>query len=239
MNLYVSNLDYEVTDAMLEQEFSAFGTVKNVKIIKDHETGRSRGFGFVEMSSEDEGQLVIQQLHGAHFAGKPLTVTVARPKPQMGQGEFRGGQNQGGGGRGGYQNRGPRNYSPRSQGGGHGQNQGYNNNGGGYQQRSYGGQQNQGYDNQGGGYNSNQGGGQYANNGYNNNSGGGYGQPAPGGYTNTYQPRSDRPKRPFDAKPRPKKTWDDKPARKPLDEGDNTEGRRSKKFDYNEEDDMF
>lgn len=91
--LYVGNLPYSVDSSELEQMFSAHGTVVSAQIISDRETGRSKGFGFVEMSSEDEAQAAIAAMNGADHNGRPLTVNEARPK------EDRGG---GGGGRGGY-----------------------------------------------------------------------------------------------------------------------------------------
>ena len=91
--LYVGNLSYNITDRELEQMFSQFGTVDSAKVIMDRDTGRSKGFGFVEMSSDSEAQSAISALNGKEFEGRSLTVNEARPK------EDRGGS--GGGGYGG------------------------------------------------------------------------------------------------------------------------------------------
>jgi RNA recognition motif-containing protein len=90
-NLYVGNLPYEVNEEELRELFSAHGEVVSAKVITDRETGRPRGFGFVEMSQEEEAQKAIQSLDGQDFRGRNLKVNVARPR------EPRGG---GGGGRG-------------------------------------------------------------------------------------------------------------------------------------------
>jgi RNA recognition motif-containing protein len=96
MKLYVGNLPYSMTDADLEQLFSQHGTVQSVQIIIDRDTGRSKGFGFVEMGSGDEAQAAIQALHDKEIGGRKLTVNEARPREDRPRG---GG---GGGGRGGY-----------------------------------------------------------------------------------------------------------------------------------------
>jgi len=92
--LYVGNLAYEVTDEELQQLFAQHGAVTSAQIIQDRMTGRSKGFGFVEMSSDQEAQAAITALHGKEFAGRTLTVNEARPR------EERGGGGGGGGGRG-------------------------------------------------------------------------------------------------------------------------------------------
>ena len=97
--LYVGNLTYEVTDSALEQMFAAHGTVQSAQVIMDRDTGRSKGFGFVEMGSDAEAQAAIQALNGKEVEGRSLTVNEARPRPQGSGG------NRGGGGsrdRGGY-----------------------------------------------------------------------------------------------------------------------------------------
>ena len=99
MKLYVGNLPYSMTDADLEQMFAAFGTVQSVQIIIDRDTGRSKGFGFVEMGSSDEGQAAIAALHDKDIGGRKLTVNEARPREERPRG---GGGGGGGGGRGGY-----------------------------------------------------------------------------------------------------------------------------------------
>ncbi len=96
--LYVGNLSYDVTDAALEQLFAAHGTVQSAQVIMDRDTGRSKGFGFVEMGSDQEAQAAIAGLHGKQIEGRTLTVNEARPKEER-PGRGPGG---GGGGRGGY-----------------------------------------------------------------------------------------------------------------------------------------
>lgn len=95
--LYVGNLDYGVTDADLSNLFAAHGTVQSAQVIMDRDTGRSKGFGFVEMKSDQEAQAAIAALNGQSNGGRALTVNEARPKTEGGG---RGGN--GGGGRGGY-----------------------------------------------------------------------------------------------------------------------------------------
>jgi len=95
--LYVGNLDYGVTDSDLEKMFAAFGTVESAQVIMDRDTGRSKGFGFVEMKTDQEAQAAIAGLNGQQSGGRSLTVNEARPKTEGGG---RGGS--GGGGRGGY-----------------------------------------------------------------------------------------------------------------------------------------
>ena len=104
--LYVGNLAYGVTDSTLAQMFEAHGTVQSAQVIMDRDTGRSKGFGFVEMGSDAEAQAAIQALNGSEVEGRALTVNEARPKPEGGGGGGgRGGYGGGGGGgrgRGGY-----------------------------------------------------------------------------------------------------------------------------------------
>src|SRR3954453_4163992 len=95
--LYVGNLSYDVTDSALEQLFAAHGTVQSAQVIMDRDTGRSKGFGFVEMSSDQEAQAAIQALNNQEVDGRRLTVNEAKPKEGGG-----GGRGSGGGGRGGY-----------------------------------------------------------------------------------------------------------------------------------------
>src|SRR5262249_14989814 len=98
--LYVGNLAYQVGDADLEQLFSEFGTVESAQVIQDRDTGRSKGFGFVEMSSEAEAQAAIQGLHDQEVNGRRLTVNEARPREPRsgGGGGYGGGRGRGGGG---------------------------------------------------------------------------------------------------------------------------------------------
>ncbi len=77
--LYVVNLSYSVRDDDLQQQFSAFGNVQSAKVMMERDTGRSKGFGFVEMSSAEEAQAAIEGLHGKNMGGRDLTVNIARP----------------------------------------------------------------------------------------------------------------------------------------------------------------
>ncbi len=97
--LYVGNLSYNVTSSDLEQLCSQYGTVSSAEVIQDRDSGRSKGFGFVQMSSDEEAQAVIGALNGQEHDGRQLTVNEARPKEPR-SGGFGGGG--GGGGRGGY-----------------------------------------------------------------------------------------------------------------------------------------
>jgi RNA recognition motif-containing protein len=81
VNIYVGNLPYTTTDAELQQTFEAYGAVSRTKVITDRETGRSRGFGFVEMATDAEAEAAIEALNGADFSGRRLIVNKARPKP--------------------------------------------------------------------------------------------------------------------------------------------------------------
>jgi RNA recognition motif-containing protein len=104
--LYVGNLSYGVTDSALKELFEAHGTVQSVQIVMDRDTGRSKGFGFVEMGSDAEAQAAIQALNDKEVDGRKLTVNEARPREDRGggRGGFGGGRggSGGGGGRGGY-----------------------------------------------------------------------------------------------------------------------------------------
>ena len=96
MKLYVGNLSFNTSTSDLEQVFGEIGTVESTNIIEDRETGRSRGFGFVEMSTKEEGENAIAALNGKEIDGRELKVNEAKPQ------ESRGGGGGGGGGRGGY-----------------------------------------------------------------------------------------------------------------------------------------
>ncbi|MFL5327650.1 MAG: RNA recognition motif domain-containing protein [Gemmataceae bacterium] len=103
--LYVGNLQYATTDADLSSMFEPHGTVKSAQVIMDRDTGRSKGFGFVEMGTDQEAQAAIAALNGQQVGGRSLTVNEARPKearPGGGGGGGYGGGGGGGGGRGGY-----------------------------------------------------------------------------------------------------------------------------------------
>lgn len=103
--LYVGNLAYGITEGALEQLFAAHGTVQSVQIIMDRDTGRSKGFAFVEMGSDQEAQAAIQALNLQQVEGRALTVNEARPKTEGGgRGGPRGGGG-GGGDRGGFRER--------------------------------------------------------------------------------------------------------------------------------------
>lgn len=98
--LYVGNLSYQATESDLERLFGAHGTVVSAQIIMDRDTGRSKGFGFVEMSSDKESDAAIAALNGSEQGGRPLTVNEARPRTERsGGGGGGGGYGGGGGGR--------------------------------------------------------------------------------------------------------------------------------------------
>lgn len=98
--LYVGNLGYDVNDADLTQLFGQHGTVGSATVIMDKATGRSKGFGFVEMSTDEEAQAAIAALNGRDHSGRALTVNEAKPRPEGGsRGGSRGGFGGGGGGR--------------------------------------------------------------------------------------------------------------------------------------------
>jgi cold-inducible RNA-binding protein len=97
--LYVGNLPFSCSDEDLANVFSEIGNVASARVIIDRETGRSKGFGFVEMSNDDEAVNAANQLNGKPFMGRPLTVNEARPR-----------ENEGGGGGGGGGRRGGRNF---------------------------------------------------------------------------------------------------------------------------------
>jgi cold-inducible RNA-binding protein len=80
MNIYVGNLSYGMSEDELRQAFSAYGEVSSVKILMDRETGRSRGFGFVEMPNKSEADTAIAQLNGKDVGGRPLRINEARPR---------------------------------------------------------------------------------------------------------------------------------------------------------------
>jgi RNA recognition motif-containing protein len=102
--LYVGNLPYGTTDGDLQEMFGEFGAVDSAQVIMDRETGRSKGFAFVEMANDQAAQAAINALNGKDLDGRALTVNEARPREDRGgrSGGGRGGYGGGGGGRGGY-----------------------------------------------------------------------------------------------------------------------------------------
>lgn len=102
MNIYVGNLSYETSEDDLRQAFESFGQVANVTILKDKFSGKSRGFGFVEMPNDEEGTAAIGGLNGKELAGRTLKVNEARPQTERVGG--------GGGDRGGHRSGGPRRF---------------------------------------------------------------------------------------------------------------------------------
>src|SRR3954470_13983558 len=96
IKLYVGNLSFQTSSEDLRDLFAQAGTVESASVVEDRDTGRSRGFGFVEMSSREEGEAAISQLNGKEVGGRNLNVNEAKPR------EDRGGSRGGGGGRGGF-----------------------------------------------------------------------------------------------------------------------------------------
>jgi RNA recognition motif-containing protein len=141
--LYVGNLAYSVRDQDLNDAFSQYGSVNSAKVMMDRETGRSKGFGFVEMASDDEAQAAINGLNGQPVAGRAVVVNVARPREERpagfrspyggGAGGGGGGRREGGGGGyGGGRGDGGGYGGGRREGGGGGYGGGRGGNGGGY-----------------------------------------------------------------------------------------------------------
>jgi RNA recognition motif-containing protein len=124
--LYVGNLSFRTSSSDLDQLFSQYGSVISAQVLEDRETGRSRGFGFVEMNSDEEASAAVESLHDREFQGRRLTVNEAKPRePRPGGGGFGGGGG-GGGSRGSYGGSGGGNG-----GGGGGSRGGYGGSGGG------------------------------------------------------------------------------------------------------------
>ncbi|MEJ7623877.1 MAG: RNA-binding protein [Pyrinomonadaceae bacterium] len=96
MKLYVGNLSFQTSSQELEELFAAIGPVDSASVVEDRETGRSRGFGFIEMASQEDGEKAIAELNGKDVSGREIKVNEAKPR------EDRGGGGGGGGGRGGY-----------------------------------------------------------------------------------------------------------------------------------------
>jgi cold-inducible RNA-binding protein len=104
--LYVGNLPFSVTETALIDSFSAYGTVESAHLITDRDTGRAKGFGFIEMSSDEEARVAIEGMNGKELEGRALTVNEARPKASGGPNSYGGGGGQRSGGYGGGGNRG-------------------------------------------------------------------------------------------------------------------------------------
>lgn len=100
MKLYVGNLSFSTSSEDLQQLFAQAGTVETATVVEDRDTGRSRGFGFVEMASKEDGQKAIEQFNGTDLNGRNLTVNEARPREDRGNRGGRFGGNRGGGGGG-------------------------------------------------------------------------------------------------------------------------------------------
>ncbi len=111
MKLYVGNLSFQTSSEDLQELFAQAGTVTSAAVVTDRETGRSRGFGFVEMSSKQEGEAAITQFNGKDFGGRSLNINEARPREDRGGGGNRGGG--GGYGGGGYGGGGGGDREPR------------------------------------------------------------------------------------------------------------------------------
>jgi cold-inducible RNA-binding protein len=101
-NIFVGNFSFSTTEADLRQWFEPYGAVERASVVTDRDTGRSRGFGFVEMPNNAEAEAAIAALNGMDSGGRPLTVNEARPKAERSGGGYRGGRGGGGGGRDDY-----------------------------------------------------------------------------------------------------------------------------------------
>ena len=98
MKLYVGNLSFQTSSFDLEEYFATIGTVESVSVVEDRETGRSRGFGFVEMASHEDGERAIAEFDGKEFAGREIKVNEAKPREDRGGRGGYGGSNRGNGG---------------------------------------------------------------------------------------------------------------------------------------------
>jgi cold-inducible RNA-binding protein len=99
MRIYVGNLSFNTDEPQIEQLFSTLGTVESVRLVRDHATGRSRGFAFVEMANDDQGRAACQALDQQELDGRRLTVNEAKPQERRSGGGAPGGSRRGGGGR--------------------------------------------------------------------------------------------------------------------------------------------
>src|SRR5665647_2782865 len=146
MNIYVGNLSWQMTDDDLSNLFSQYGTVTSAKILKEKNTGRSKGFGFVEMEDEEAAKTAIATLNESEVQGRKLIVNESQPRPEGGGGGYK---KSGGGGYGGGRNGvGGYGYGGRNRGGGYG-----SGGGGGYKKSGGGGYGGGGRSGGGGGYN--------------------------------------------------------------------------------------
>ena len=100
-NIYVGNLSFNATEEEVRGLFEAYGAVERVNVVRDRDTGQSRGFAFVEMTSDEEAEKAIAGVNGTNFGGRTLNVNEARPKPERGGGHGGGRGGRGGGGGGG------------------------------------------------------------------------------------------------------------------------------------------
>ncbi len=105
MKLYVGNLSFQTSSHELEDLFAGVGSVESATVVEDRETGRSRGFGFVEMANQEDGEKAIAELNGTNFGGRDIKVNEAKPREDRGNGGGRSRGNYGGGGYGGGGNR--------------------------------------------------------------------------------------------------------------------------------------
>lgn len=136
MNIFVGSLPWSIEEADLRESFEAYGTVDSVKIITDKFTGRSKGFGFIEMPNDEEGQKAIDELNGASVDGRAIVVNKSEPKPEGERKSFNnsrpsgGGYGGGGNSRGGGESRGGYSGGGNNRGGGSGSNDRGGNRGG-------------------------------------------------------------------------------------------------------------
>ena len=118
MNIFVGSLPFSIDEADLRESFEAYGAVSSVKIITDKFTGRSKGFGFVEMDNDTEAEKAIQELNGASVDGRTIVVNKSEPKPEGERKSFNNNRSGGGGYSGGGNSRGGGSYNDRNSGGG-------------------------------------------------------------------------------------------------------------------------
>ena len=103
MNIFIAGLSYNVNDTDLSSLFEEYGTISSAKVIMDRDSGRSKGFGFVEMENTEEANKAISELNGAEYDGRTISVSEARPRQERSNNSY--GNNRGGFNRGGYNNR--------------------------------------------------------------------------------------------------------------------------------------